>query len=136
MTPGVLAQFDIRSLRRILICMAFRLILLCIAVAVCALWPQGLVLCVGDSGHIDFEPGSAPCCPDEERGGDDDCADCRDYDSPELTGAGSSHHLPPPALFATSGDAPTPDALAAPLAEDVTPPRHDEAGHLTVVLLV
>jgi len=116
--------------------MSVRLVLLCIAVAVCALWPQGLVLCVGDRGHIDLEPGGAPCCPDESHGRDDDCADCRDYESPDLTAAGGNPHLPPPSLFAATGATSALGDLAAPLASELTPPRRDDAGLLTVVLLV
>ena len=64
--------------------MPVRLSILALAVAICTLWPQGIVLCVAEQGHVELEPGGAPCCPDESQDEHDDCADCRDYESPEL----------------------------------------------------
>lgn len=49
------------------------------AAVLCALWAQGVVLCVADEGHTEFELQGMDCCPTE----DGDCHDCEDTSSPD-----------------------------------------------------
>lgn len=95
--------------------MSLRIFLLGLAVAICALWPQGLVLCVGEPGHVELEPGCTPCCPadrtDQEQDGEGS-EDCRDFESPELTSSTPAPAMPAPCVLADLADL-TPDASPA-----------------------
>lgn len=118
--------------------MSFRILILCLAVGVCALWPQGLVLCVGEAGHAEVEPGCTPCCPadrpdvPDEDGQDDDC---RDFESPELTAVTPAPALPAPTVR-TATDLLAPDAAPAPSPADDGRPPHDRIDDLDTVILV
>jgi hypothetical protein len=116
-----------------------RLVTLVFAAAICALWPQGLVLCVGGQGHIDFEFEGAPCCPEDEAGhGDEedrDCANCRDYGSPDLATAGGHAALPTPAPAAAVHVDAVPEG-SPPATVHATPPRPDLAALRSVLLVI
>lgn len=60
--------------------MSFRTLPLLLALTVAVLWPQSLVVCIAEGGHIEFELSGAPGCPEEEGG----CQDCHDKRSPDL----------------------------------------------------
>jgi len=112
--------------------MSVRILILLLAVAVCALWPQGLVLCVGDHGHVGLEPDCAPCCPV----GREDCVDCRAYESPDLATVAANPTVPGPDVQSAPISVPTSDGPEPAATEEATSPRRDEAGLETVVLIV
>lgn len=68
-------------------------------VLICALWPQGVVLCTAADGHRGFEPGCAPVCPAGDEGPDH----CDDVAPPDL-------RVPPAAATA---EAPGPSGFLA-----------------------
>jgi hypothetical protein len=78
--------------------MSLRSLLLCAALSVVALWPQGLVLCVAPGSHTDVEPSSTPPC-------DGGSGECEDLGSPEARTP--TNPAPVPAAAApAAGDAP------------------------------
>jgi len=115
--------------------MSARLTVLFLAVLVCALWPQGLVLCVGEDGHVEFEPGGAPCCPDESQDGPD-CEDCADYSSPEMARATPGHTVTMPVATRTVDAVPPPPGLDHRAVVETSPPLLWIRAKQTVVLLV
>jgi hypothetical protein len=103
--------------------MTFKFLPLFAAILACALWPQGVVLCMGDEGHVEVELEGTGCCPSET---DEECVDCADFTAPDQQSA------PPVVVLAT----PTagsfgllPDAGPADRTEDTTPflPPRDRA---------
>ena len=63
--------------------MQVRIFPLLFATLVLALWPQSLVLCFAECGHVEIELAGSPCCPAEEG----DCGDCIDVAAPDLRSA-------------------------------------------------
>jgi hypothetical protein len=76
--------------------MNFKILPVLFALLACALWPQGVVLCMGDEGHVEVELSGSGCCPSET----DDCADCVDFDSPEQKIVRVAGTLAPPSISA------------------------------------
>jgi hypothetical protein len=77
------------------------------AMLVLALWPQGITLCLAESGHVEIEVEGAPCCPDEEG----DCEDCLDIESPDLRIVPSVTATSPAALHVLPIGTPAPTRL-------------------------
>ena len=73
--------------------MIFKFLPVLVAVLACALWPQGVVLCIGNEGHVEVELESSGCCPSET---DEDCVDCADFTAPDQQSA------PPVVVLATA----------------------------------
>jgi hypothetical protein len=76
--------------------MTFKFLPLFAAILACALWPQGVVLCLGDEGHVEVELEGTGCCPDETG----DCADCVDLVAPDQQSAPVSVVIAPPSVRA------------------------------------
>ena len=58
--------------------MNLKILLISAAILACALWPQGVVLCLGSEGHLEVDLEGAECCPSRS----DDCVDCVDLTAP------------------------------------------------------
>lgn len=108
----------------------------------CAAWPQGLVLCIGDDGHIDFEPPGAGCRP---TGSDatgrstlvapSDRDGCLDTPGQDLSGVRASARIAPPATSPLLPTIPLRAPALTPLgAAGVRPPS--AIGPERVVLLI
>jgi hypothetical protein len=101
--------------------MTFKILPILVAVITLALWPQGVILCAGEEGHVEVELEGAGCCPSET---DEECVDCFDFGAPDQRSAPSTVVLAPPATSAESlrpDDLPSaePSAHTTPL----LPPR-------------
>jgi len=109
-----------------------RTLLFTLALAGCALLPQGVLLCVAASGHVEIEAEGTPCCPEESG----DCRDCVDLESPDQLARSPSATLAAPSAT-PAADSVAPAALSAPAEEGS---RRPPAGPLderrTVVLLI
>ena len=111
--------------------MTLKLLPVLVAILACALWPQGLVLCMGDEGHVELELNDAGCCPSET---DDGCVDCADFAAPDQQSFAPIVSIGPPLM---TGVRPLcdPDRLADPTATaTLRPPPRD--GPLEGVLLL
>jgi hypothetical protein len=76
--------------------MKCRILILVAALAACVLWPQGVLLCVGAEGHVEFELEGAPCC-DDEPGDAGECEDCADTGRPDASTSAPPRGLDAPA---------------------------------------
>ena len=73
--------------------MTFKILPVLVAILACALWPQGVVLCMGTEGHVEVELEGSGCCPSET---DENCIDCADFASPDQRSAPPIVVLAPP----------------------------------------
>lgn len=99
--------------------MTLRFLPVLFAVLACALWPQGVLLCMGDDGHVEVELESSGCCPSET---DDDCVDCADVGAPDQRAVPPIVMLAPPAVSELLTDD-TPVADRADGTPPLLPPR-------------
>ena len=97
----------------------------------CAAWPQGLVLCVGDGGHLGFKLEGTSYCSSES----DDCDDCVDTPAPSLTGAPFAIRIAPAAVLRPDLAATRP-AGSESLEEAALPAAHPPTEQRSVVLLI
>ena len=113
--------------------MSARLSIALLATILCALWPQGVVVCTGEDGHIELELSGAPCCPDEPVDGTD-CESCTDHLAPDFTvapvAAALPQSIPTRHLIDPGAEAP----LASP--GDAVTPKTPVASLRSVVILV
>ncbi len=111
--------------------MKLKILLISAAIFACALWPQGVVVCLGSEGHVEVDLQGADCCPSRS----DDCVDCVDLTAPnqQMTPPSSTITLPPVCVVRLQSD----DHLAASRIETSVPPLPLRESALEgVVLLV
>lgn len=111
-----------------------RILPILVAAFTLALWPQGVILCASEDGHVEVELDGAGCCSPDS---DDDCADsdCSDFSAPDRRVAPGPHVLAPPASWGTQL---LPDFLPRASESVHTPPLlppRESTGH-PVILIV
>ena len=111
--------------------MNLKILLISAAILACALWPQGVVLCLGSEGHVEVDLEGDGCCPSKT----DDCVDCVDMTAPnqQITPPSVNITLPSVGVVRLLPDD-HPGASRIETAVSLLPPR--ESALEGVVLLV